>query len=460
MTTSTDNEVRRPGKSKLWLMVLAQRLRDWLDGFLQADAGRELNVRPEATSTAAPSDERLEDGWIISPEELFQEPGPPEHWLALAREGAPELLTPEGGLRRWEPPAETASRNEAGPAGEISPESRLDRARELPSGLASADGGRRRVATPTEEGEREESPTKYHPSAGQLSAGSAQPPKGRMAAKLPDDSVGPAAKWPQSLRRRLTAMLGGSPVVDRSHPSTPEGSIRQPIPLAQPGSVRTKNLTPVSSFSPATEQRRAKATGPPVNKIAAGVSSRSSQKSTDGSRNAFPQAGESNLEKGKARPSPRGRQFSSMLGGSPSGKPAKEQRVDADSLGASKRVRTAGGFVLVDREWWPAARQAEQSSVPRTAPALPSAPARTAGAQRETWHNSGMGANTTASRGAPFDDQPLAASAALTSEVQPPNRDPWPELPEEALPAMGDWARYVQDQQHMHALDVEQRGGR
>jgi len=80
MKLSIVNEIA--AKPRSWLKPFARKLRNWLDDFLAEDA---------ATADGSHSDqgERMSgDAAEFSPEDA----SPPDHWLALIREHAPELL--------------------------------------------------------------------------------------------------------------------------------------------------------------------------------------------------------------------------------------------------------------------------------------------------------------------------------------------------------------------------------
>jgi hypothetical protein len=67
-------------KNRSWIRLLAGKLRDWLDDYLAEDRTKD---RGEQTSPAAAPE-------LDAPEDA----GPPEHWLALVQQYAPQLLIP------------------------------------------------------------------------------------------------------------------------------------------------------------------------------------------------------------------------------------------------------------------------------------------------------------------------------------------------------------------------------
>ena len=105
MKTVTSSEKPPRQVDGSWLKALARRLRDWLNGFLREPSrsaidghqGRGARAAQGQDSSANPR--RAEQTDAPSWRGLVEDPGPPEEWLALVREGAPELLLPveEGG---------------------------------------------------------------------------------------------------------------------------------------------------------------------------------------------------------------------------------------------------------------------------------------------------------------------------------------------------------------------------
>jgi len=118
MKTSISNELTHRRQDRSWTKAAARRLRDWLNGFLeegvdtteddaQAFEGNSLSssaltpdVEGEEQAVGGVSrDEQLIDPLLAS---LFEPAGPPEEWLKIVREGAPQLLLPaERGGTPW-----------------------------------------------------------------------------------------------------------------------------------------------------------------------------------------------------------------------------------------------------------------------------------------------------------------------------------------------------------------------
>lgn len=90
----------RPGQvNERWLKTLARNLRDWLNGFLLEPDG---SVEGDREGGGALSSERG-DQTEAHPQGLAEDAGPPEAWLALVRERAPELFLPvEVGRAPWQ----------------------------------------------------------------------------------------------------------------------------------------------------------------------------------------------------------------------------------------------------------------------------------------------------------------------------------------------------------------------
>ena len=517
MNTSTGNDVGRLGKGKLWLMVLAQKLRDWLDNYVQD--GLAPGARSEGPSSAVPSPDQPQYERDVSAPELFNKPGPPEHWLALVREGAPELLTPQEGGREWEAAPEIP-----GGAEEVPVEPQGIGESELPPALAIAQGEHRPVAATSKKEARKESATVHRPSVGQAASESAEPRESRLAARQPDNFAEAPAKRPQSLQTRLTAVLRGAASAQRTQSSAPKGSTGEAVPLPQQSprqakglvaassssgegtakrsqSLRTRlaamlggtasaqrtqplarkgstgqavplvsqgeGLEGASSSSLPNELRKTKAAGPQASETPARTSSHSDHKgagsfrngSAEAAGNAIRQAADSSQEKVVARLPQE--QFSSLAGHIPSPAAGKQPTAETASLGESQTVRRAAAVVPVDQARWPGIAQADPSSAPMNSSApRPQSDMAAGGEQSNRWSDLEIGADATVSRPVAAGEQPHGFPEALPSQRQTAKRDPWPELPEESLPALGDWARYLQDQQHLHALELEQRGGR
>src|SRR5215831_16156702 len=95
----------RPLKAS-WLRALGRRVREWLRRLLEegensvvypsAQHSANMGVTDHDAYTASSGKKEAQ----VSPWNALQKPGPPEHWLRLVREGAPELLrsVEEGGI--------------------------------------------------------------------------------------------------------------------------------------------------------------------------------------------------------------------------------------------------------------------------------------------------------------------------------------------------------------------------
>lgn len=106
-----DSETQPAKPDESWLKTLARRLRDWLNRVLQEAespiSGAHGEASPSFSGSSDPGarDEGsepisgTEEQAAPSSQNLFGPAGPPEEWLRLVREGAPELLLPveEGG---------------------------------------------------------------------------------------------------------------------------------------------------------------------------------------------------------------------------------------------------------------------------------------------------------------------------------------------------------------------------
>ena len=101
MKTSTGSE-EQPAHEPL-LRKVTRRLRDWLNVVLEESREKVARVAPQADSdlAAAIDNHRLSERSdydnmrSAAMRRLFGSSGPPEEWLKLVREGAPELLLPE-----------------------------------------------------------------------------------------------------------------------------------------------------------------------------------------------------------------------------------------------------------------------------------------------------------------------------------------------------------------------------
>jgi hypothetical protein len=105
------SETRPAEPDESWLETLARRLRDWLNGFLQEAESPASEAHGQASPSfsgsydpGALNDDSepisgTEEAARPSSQNLFDPGVPPEEWLRLVREGAPELLLPveEGG---------------------------------------------------------------------------------------------------------------------------------------------------------------------------------------------------------------------------------------------------------------------------------------------------------------------------------------------------------------------------
>jgi hypothetical protein len=117
MKTSISNDMMRRRQDRSWTKAVARSLRDWLNGYLEEAAGTtddaQVEDRGSATLSARTPDieEEEEQAVELSVGEeqfdplltsLFEPAGPPEEWLKMVREGAPQLLLPaEKGGAPW-----------------------------------------------------------------------------------------------------------------------------------------------------------------------------------------------------------------------------------------------------------------------------------------------------------------------------------------------------------------------
>jgi hypothetical protein len=131
MKTVISSDKSREEVGRSWLKALARRLRDWLNGFLlepsrsaiDGDHGREGASSPVSSARAVQGQDpsatpgRTEQTDSLA-QDLARDAGPPEEWLAIVREIAPELLLPvEEGGRPWRG-VSSATREESQPAEE------------------------------------------------------------------------------------------------------------------------------------------------------------------------------------------------------------------------------------------------------------------------------------------------------------------------------------------------------
>jgi hypothetical protein len=104
--SSSETPSVRSGESRI--KAAARQLRDWLNGVLDEAGNSEADTplsEEELRSSSGPSVTEAQQGSkgyseheepsLPSFESLFEPAGPPEEWLRLVREGAPELLLPE-----------------------------------------------------------------------------------------------------------------------------------------------------------------------------------------------------------------------------------------------------------------------------------------------------------------------------------------------------------------------------
>src|SRR5271165_6687184 len=254
MSTLTDNEIGRPRKGKLWLTTLARKLRNWLDGFLQDDASSAAEPRAGRSEELASTPDLPAQGQGVwseptlaaedqageFPPNLFRGPGPPEHWLALVREGASELLLP---IEEPSVPSQTPP----DPAMKI--EGRQRKEVEVPPEAGSARMREGAPRVPTEQrtelwqsaqntamndderrtGEMPPSAPHRRPSM-RLSAESTQPPPKSMGPVRSDSGGLPRVRWIQLLKYKVAGKLSDSSKAHRSQsPDEYSGGLSSPV---------------------------------------------------------------------------------------------------------------------------------------------------------------------------------------------------------------------------------------
>jgi len=110
MNMWTGRETAGQYRRRSRLRALARKLRDWLDGFvLEEDVTTARPDQMHGESRASPTVSVPGPNAGSAPSSRHEDAGPPEHWLALVREHAPELLVSmEEGRASRQPEAELA----------------------------------------------------------------------------------------------------------------------------------------------------------------------------------------------------------------------------------------------------------------------------------------------------------------------------------------------------------------
>jgi hypothetical protein len=103
----TSSEMRSRPNRRSWIKFAARRLRDWLNTFLHESSEERVGASADGLDELEASSEGVE----IDPMKLFEPAGPPEEWLKLVREGAPQLLEGEEREKVWQ----SLPANEVGP---------------------------------------------------------------------------------------------------------------------------------------------------------------------------------------------------------------------------------------------------------------------------------------------------------------------------------------------------------
>src|SRR5271165_5571751 len=537
MSTLTDNEIGRPRKGKLWLTTLARKLRNWLDGFLQDDASSAAEPRAGQSEELASTPDLPAQGQGVwseptlaaedqageFPPNLFRGPGPPEHWLALVREGASELLLPieEPSVPSQTPPEpamkiEGRQRKEV----EVPPEARSARMREgapelllpieepsvpsqTPPDPAMKIEGRQRkeVEVPPEAGSarmREGAPRvpteqrtelwqsaqntamndderrtgEMPPSAPhrrpsmRLSAESTQPPPKSMGPVRSDSGGLPRVRWIQLLKYKVAGKLSDSSKAHRSQsPDEYSGGLSSPVRQLVhevPSDIRTiRSPNRLESPPPGATRTPDSVTRSP-HSVGGSSPPLSNEPGRYSPSNYSATPAQSTSAFSQVEQKPHGISASAL--DQPEGKNHSPMADDASFSQQTTSLSSEHRFVKDRPGRWPASPQSDMGGEFRKL--RPAAWKRgTEEGNRspiQTRKNPELMTDADA-----FGQPALLTTLPLTASKSPRSvdatgttGDPWPELPEDLYSAAAHSEQFLRSWQHVSALDIEQRGGR
>ena len=440
-----------PGQvNESWLKTLARKLRDWLNGFLAepdrsaVDEGQGPSATlPPSVSAARNSQDRqgaeqgsgIGDPTEVPPEGLGEDGGPPEAWLALVRERAPELLLP---IEEGETPlreAFSAAREESNPV-----EERLS-APSAPVPLAEPRSLRRQGLRQSAPHRRSNSETpakttwlqslkrKFVPgvpnsvtegveSRGVTSPLAAEHQSGKTAER---NAPAGTARWSEQIRRKIQGVLQPAPArASLSKAEVVEKEERKPH-------MHQENPASPSPIPMLSSARRAKLPSP---RSTHQVRLHSAHETASTSHGAEVIRSNTKVDGSPCEPSVTFHR--------------PEQSFGEVKRGRDQSQKNALASITNPKRWPPFPNTAGNASAPR--------------------HESVRGRTDQGKFGR--EVLPTAPStpdsAALNSPHSPKSEqdDPWPELPEDRPVSTTNGLEFLRSSERLEALDREQRGGR
>lgn len=430
-----------------WLKTVARKLRDWLNGFLAehdrsaVDEGQGqgavlspsvLPARNAQDRQGAEQSSGIGDQTEVPPEGLGEDAGPPEAWLALVRERAPELLLP---IEEGETPlreAFSAATEESKPVEErlSAPvplaEPRSLRRQEL---RQSAPHSRFNSEAPAKTTWLQSLKRKFAPGVPNSvperveSRGVTSPPAAERQSGKTAERNAPAgtARWSEQIRRKIQGVLHPTPArASLSKAEVVEKEERKPH-------RHQENPTSPSPIPMLSSARRAKLPSP---RSTHQVRLHSTHETSSTSHGAEVIPSNTKVDRSPSEPSMTFHR--------------SEQSFGEVKRSCDQSQKNALAPITNPKRWPPFPNTAGNRSAPR--------------------NESVRGRTDQGKFGREVLRTALSTpdSAALNSPHSPKSEqdDPWPELPEDRPVSTTNGLEFLRSSERLEVLDREQRGGR
>lgn len=485
---------RPPGRvNESWLKALARRLRDWLNGFLvepgrfAVDGGHAQGGAPSSSVSEARSAQHPQEAEEISgsrdqtevaPEGRVGDAGPPEAWLALVRERAPELLLPvEEGGTPWQEMISEAMQEKKDKA-EVPLVGRVEDAGPPEAWLALVRERAPGLLLPVEEGkpaeEKHSPPTARVPPAEVQSSPEERVREGAAPARS-NSRTPRKTPWLQSLGRKLWPGLSASVPEEEKSPPRQER-------VASLLAAQQQPAKPAGQSAPAATVRWGERIRQKIQGVlhSSPTSVSLSKSKAAEKEKTKQQTHEQNAESSSPRtifPSARGAKFQflrsvrqvtqrSIHESISSSTSPRAEVLPSDSRLDRSSSEPPATFSSSARPFGGVKRSPSQGDVlasitnPKRWPPLPETAENPAAPIKET---------ATGGREQGKPGRHMFPTAPLASDVvQPDSRgsakfepdDRWPELPEDQPAPSARLLGFVRDSERLRALDREQSGGR